>query len=358
MSYEWGFKQYVSVSQRQAAAKRHAAKLAKTGCQILPVQITGRKIAATFWGTAWCDNLESYSDYENRLPRGRTYVRNGSVIDLQIKRGCVTAVVSGSEIYEVTIDISPVAKPCWKNIQQDCSASIDSLIDLLQGRFAKGVMERLTRQEGGLFPKPKEISVRCSCPDWAVLCKHAAAALYGVGTRLDRAPEMLFLLRGVDHLDLISKAVDGANLDATFASDNKGSLAGQDLGELFGIQLESSHADARSTSSRASSRRSKVDSSKSAPATASENAKRTKRGDDNRRPKTLVPAKSDRKKQTTSRKSTAAKPTVTKSTAAKPTAAKSTSVKTIVRKEKATTKPRKKAVAKAARSVKAASRSY
>src|SRR5207237_2010735 len=143
-------------------------------------------------------------------------------------------------IYELKIDVSPVNEARWENIKQDCSRSIDSLIDLLQGRFAKGVMERLTRQEGGLFPKPKEISVRCSCPDWAMLCKHAAAALYGVGARLDSAPEMLFLLRGVDHLELISQAVDGGNLDAAFASGKRGLLASADCGELFEIHIEAS----------------------------------------------------------------------------------------------------------------------
>ena len=284
MYYRMEWKPYVSVAKRQAKAKRHATKLAKKGRRILPVEITGRKIATTFWGTAWCDNLESYSDYENRLPRGRTYVRNGSVVDLQIKRGCVTAIVSGSEIYELKIDVSPVNKACWKNIKLDCSRSIDSLIDLLQGRFSKGVMERLTRQEGGLFPKPKEISVRCSCPDWAVLCKHAAAALYGVGARLDSAPEMLFLLRGVDHLDLISQAVDGANLDAAFASGKSDQLASEDLGELFGIDIEAPGDESRAKlPAAARARRSKAGRSKPATAKATDNVKRTKlRGGSNK----------------------------------------------------------------------------
>lgn len=180
--YGWGmFKPYVSVAQRRAKAVKYAAGLVKKGQKISPVQIDGRKITTTFWGQAWCDNLEQYSDFANRLPRGRTYVRNGSVIDLQIARGVVTAIVSGSEIYNVKVEISPLGKPVWTKVKQDCSQSFDSLIDLLQGRFSKGVMERLTRQEGGLFPKPKEIKLRCSCPDYAVLCKHVAAVLYGVG---------------------------------------------------------------------------------------------------------------------------------------------------------------------------------
>lgn len=302
MPYEWSWKPYVSVAQRRAKAKRHVAKVAKKGRRILPVEIAGRKIATTFWGTAWCENLESYSDFENRLPRGRTYVRNGSVIDLQIKRGCITAIVSGSEIYEIKIDISPVNKACWKNIKQDCSRSIDSLIDLLQGRFAKGVMERLTRQEGGLFPKPKEISVRCSCPDWAVLCKHAAAALYGVGARLDSAPEMLFLLRGVDHLDLISQAVDRANLDAAFASSNGGPLASEDLGELFGIEIEAPDDESRARPSAAgSTRRSKPNTTK-----AAGNAKRTTRSGGQREGTASIGVKRAAKKKAAPQKTAAA----------------------------------------------------
>ncbi len=269
------WKPYVSVAQRRAKSTRHVAKLAKQGRTVLPVEIAGRKIAATFWGTAWCDNLESYSDFENRLPRGRTYVRNGSVLDLQIKRGCVTSLVSGSEIYEIKIEIAPLNKACWKNIKRDCARSIDSLIDLLQGRFSRGAMERLTRQEGGLFPKPKEISVRCSCPDWAVLCKHAAAALYGVGARLDSAPEMLFLLRGVDHLELISQAVDGANLDAAFAPGDAGALAGEDLGALFGIDLETPDETPATKPSAGRARRAKA-ARKPAQNKAAASAPRTK----------------------------------------------------------------------------------
>jgi uncharacterized Zn finger protein len=275
MSYGWSWKPYVSVAQRRAEAKRHVTKLAKKGREISPVEISGRKIAATFWGAAWCDSLESYSDFENRLPRGRTYVRNGSVIDLQIKRGCVTAIVSGSEIYDLKIDISPLGKACWKNIKGDCAQSIDSLIDLLQGRFSKGVMERLTRQEGGLFPKPKEISVRCNCPDWAILCKHAAAALYGVGARLDSAPELLFLLRGVDHLDLISQAVDGANLDAAFASGGRAPLAAEDLGAVFGIDIDASD-DAPAAAKPPAARRGRSKSARSKPTTGKATAKRAK----------------------------------------------------------------------------------
>lgn len=237
--------EYVPVARRRANATRHAARLAKKeGRRLAPVQIEGRQIAATFWGRAWCDHLESYSDFSNRLPRGRTYVRNGSVVDLQIASGRVTALVSGSDIYELIIQISPLKPTLWKRIKQDCAGSIASLFDLLQGRFDRGVMERLTRQADGLFPQPNEIKLACSCPDYATMCKHVAAVLYGVGARLDHQPELLFTLRGVDHLELISQAMAQENLDSALGGNRADSLDGSDLGELFGIELESAAAPA------------------------------------------------------------------------------------------------------------------
>ena len=196
--YSFGFKPYLSVAARRARAARELATLRKNGRTMSPVAIEGRKIARTFWGEAWCDNLERYSDYANRLPRGRTYVRNGSVVDLQVGPGRVTALVSGSAMYEVQVTVGPVPRAHWRAICKDCSGAIDSLVELLQGRFSKGVMTRLCEQKTGLFPSPKEILFTCSCPDWASMCKHVAAVLYGIGARLDHQPELLFALRKVD----------------------------------------------------------------------------------------------------------------------------------------------------------------
>src|SRR4051795_9395378 len=159
------FRPYVPVAKRRAQAAREVEKRRKKGQNVSPVVIEGRNIATTFWGKAWCDNLESYSDYANRLPRGRTYVRNGSVVDLQISRGTIRAFVCGSELYEVELNVAPVGKARWKAICDDCAGEIDSLVELLQGRFAKGVMERICRQNAGLFPSPAEIKLSCSCPD-------------------------------------------------------------------------------------------------------------------------------------------------------------------------------------------------
>src|SRR5271163_415228 len=193
-----GWAPYVPVAARRRKAERETEKLRKKGAVLSPVKIEGRQIARTFWGKAWCENLESYRDYENRLPRGRTYVRNGSVVDLQIAPREVTATVSGSELYQVKVSIGEVPKKQWASICKDCTGGIDSLVELLQGRFAKGVMERICRQGDGLFPKPAEIRFSCSCPDHASMCKHVAAVLYGVGARLDAQPELLFRLRAVD----------------------------------------------------------------------------------------------------------------------------------------------------------------
>ena len=237
MSY-FGWKPYVPVAERRAKAERQMQKLAKKGETISPVRITGRTIATTFWGKAWCENLERYSDYSNRLPRGRTYVRNGSVVDLQILPGRIEARVSGSTIYRVSIAITPLPKPKWKTLCADCSGAIDSLVELLQGRFSKGVMERICREGTGLFPSPAEIKLGCSCPDWAEMCKHVAAVLYGVGARLDEKPELLFLLRGVDEKELLTHAASGL----PFGEQSAGAhvLAGDDLADLFGLEMAGS----------------------------------------------------------------------------------------------------------------------
>jgi uncharacterized Zn finger protein len=243
----YGFRPYVSVAQRRANAARQMAKLAKKGHAVTPVQIEGRQIASTFWGKAWCENLESYSDFENRLPRGRTYVRNGSVVDLQIKPGKVTAQVSGSDLYDIDIKIKPLSKPHWQTISSQCAGKIASVLELLQGRLSSGVMEIITHREQGLFPKPAEISLDCSCPDWADMCKHVAAALYGVGARLDEKPELLFVLRQVDHMELIEQAAIGQSLAPTAGSDKK-TIAENDLAEVFGIEMDTADASAAAPS--------------------------------------------------------------------------------------------------------------
>ena len=238
MSY-FRWKATPTVAEKRRQAEKRLAKLSKTGGGLSPVVLEGRKIATSFWGKAWCENLERYSDYANRLPRGRSYVRHSCVIDLEIGKGEISAQVSGSSLYRIKIIIASLDAKTWNDICRDCSASIDSMVELLQGRLSKSVMDRVCRPADGLFPAPKSIRMSCSCPDGAYMCKHVAAALYGVGARLDSRPELLFLLRGVDQRELIAQVTAAPATPASstpFKSDKV--LGGANLSALFGLDLE------------------------------------------------------------------------------------------------------------------------
>ncbi len=232
-----GFAPYVPVAERRRRAEKKAAAMAKKGQILSPVRIEGRTIAHSFWGKAWCENLESYSDFSNRMPRGRTYARNGSVIHLDIRQGEIEALVSGSELYKIKVRIEPVNTKRWTALCRASAGSIGSLMELLQGRLSERVMGIMTHRESGLFPSPKEIKLDCSCPDWADMCKHVAAVLYGVGARLDEKPELLFLLRHVDHRELVVQADSMATLTGTKAAEPLPTLSADDVGAVFGIEM-------------------------------------------------------------------------------------------------------------------------
>ena len=230
-----GFPPYVSATERRRRAALAVKRLAKQRT-LAPIAIDGRDIARTFWGKAWCDNLERYRDFAHRLERGRSYVRGGAVIDLRLAAGRVDALVSGSEIYEVAVTVAAVPAAQWASIRRDCAGRIDSLVELLRGSLSDAVMERICRAGEGLFPAPAEIRFDCSCPDVAAMCKHVAAVLYGVGARLDAEPELLFALRALDHHELLADAGGGLPL-ATRAPRKGRVLESADLGALFGLDL-------------------------------------------------------------------------------------------------------------------------
>ncbi len=242
MYFRW--KPYVPMAARRQQAAKTAAKLAKKGQKLSPVTASRGAIAKSFWGKSWCVNLERYSDFDNRLPRGRTYLRNGSVIDLKIGAGEAAAQVMGSSLYRVKIKISAVARTQWQSIARDCGRSIDTLVELLQGNLSSAVMERITRPGTGLFPSPKEISFNCSCPDSAAMCKHIAATLYGIGTRLDVEPALLFGLRKVDAKELIARA-GGGDLPAQQTAPSTRILDSSKLADVFGIDLAGSDLKSR-----------------------------------------------------------------------------------------------------------------
>jgi uncharacterized Zn finger protein len=234
MYFPW--KPYVPAAARRQAADRTVAKMQKGGQMLSPVAARRGAIATSFWGKAWCRNLERYSDYSNRLPRGRTYLRNGSVIDLKIGPGEATAQVMGSSLYRITVSIREVTAAHWQAIARDCARSIDTLVELLQGQLSNSVMERITRPGTGLFPSPTEISFSCSCPDSAAMCKHVAATLYGIGARLDSAPELLFGLRRVDAKELIARAGEGGT-PVQKLPDAARILDSSKLADVFGIDF-------------------------------------------------------------------------------------------------------------------------
>ena len=235
--YGGGWPKYVPVAARIERAAKKAAKRAKAaGRQPEPVKITGSGIANTFWGKSWCRNLESYSDFSNRLSRGRTYARNGSVVDLLLSRGRIDAVVAGSTAYDVAITIAALPPRAWRAIKADCATSIGSLVDLLSGRLADDVMRRLARPGDGMFPGPREVKLACSCPDGARLCKHLAAVLYAIGNRLDTRPELLFLLRDVDQTELVAAATK-ESVSRAVRGDAAHALADGDLAGIFGIEI-------------------------------------------------------------------------------------------------------------------------
>lgn len=225
-------------AQLRESARQTIRKERSKGKQPEPVIIAGRSIAKSWWGQAWCTNLEQYADFESRLDRGKRYVRTGAVVDLKIQKGKVLARVQGRRKtpYKVEIRISPLSEErCQRAIEQ-CSRQISSLEQLAQGRFPEELKEVFLGSRG-LFPEPKEISFSCSCPDWALLCKHVAAALYGIGARLDDNPLLFFELRGIDA---------GRFIDVTLASRVESMLAHADapseriirnksMSELFGI---------------------------------------------------------------------------------------------------------------------------
>lgn len=237
-----GFPPYVSVAQKRAKAKRQLDKLRKKYPNLRPILLEGSALAKTWWGKAWNKNLERYADFSNRIGRGRSYVRHGAVLDLQISAGKVAALVQGSDSqpYQVEIDIKPITKAQWKRIIHAVSGELASLEQLLQGCFPKTLQAIFTADKKGLFPTPKEISLSCDCPDSATMCKHVAAVLYGIGTRLDEDPLLFFVLRQAHVEDLITQAVQDQSNKLLKQAKRKSTrvIDDSELGDVFGIDLD------------------------------------------------------------------------------------------------------------------------
>jgi uncharacterized Zn finger protein len=236
MSY-FGWGEYVPVSKKREKAQKLIAQLKKKNPNLSPVVIEGKKITTTWWGKAWCDNLVSYRDYENRLSRGSAYVKNGFVVDLQIENGLITAQVSGSKLYKIKVKINLFDEKKWVKIIKKVSNSIGSIAELANGKFPKELAEVFMKKGDGLFPSPQEIHMDCDCPDWAGMCKHIAAVMYGVGNRLDSDVLLFFKMRGIDPTSLIKKSIDEkmANLLKNSSKKSKRVIDDANIEKLFGV---------------------------------------------------------------------------------------------------------------------------
>jgi len=240
----WGgyYPPYVSVAEKKAKAAKKLKQLKKKNPGIKPVVVEGKAIALSWWGKSWNKNLERYADYSNRIGRGRSYVRHGTVLDLQIDSGKVEALVQGTRAkpYSVSVKIKAVDKKIWQDIKTACGGKLDSLQELLEGKFPKALGEIFMEQGTGLFPTPKEIEFSCSCPDWAYMCKHVAATLYGIGARLDEDPGLFFKLRKVRMKDLVTEAVEDTTSKLLEKAKKKTGrvIAESELADVFGIDME------------------------------------------------------------------------------------------------------------------------
>jgi len=211
----WSFSKHVRKAGKQDQLKKQQ--------DLQPVIVDGGVIARTWWGKAWNKNLESYPDYANLIGRGRSSVGSGAILDLRVSPGEITAVVQGSRSkpYSITIRIKTLNKNTGNLVASACRGKLASLEDLLAGRFPKAVEDAFMQPKTGLFPSPREIELVCTCPDWASMCKHIAATLYGIGARLDEDPSLFFTLRGVAMADLIKGTVSSKRSELSQKTSQK-----------------------------------------------------------------------------------------------------------------------------------------
>ncbi len=245
----WGYySEYIPVAKRKEKAEQKIKQLQKSKKyqDIAPVVVEGRTITKSWWGKSWCRNLEQYSDYSNRIGRGKSYVRHGSVIDLKISKGKIESLVTGSRStpYKCIINIETLSENHWDKIKECTLSEFDSLQALLSGKFPKEMQEILCSRETGLFPSPKQINFNCTCPDWASMCKHIAATLYGVGVRLDAKPELFFLMRGVEMQELVTETIGSHKISLIDRAQNAKShrilsIGDSPLGSMFNIDFNS-----------------------------------------------------------------------------------------------------------------------
>ena len=192
------------------------------------IKLHSKSISNTWWGQEWCKTINVYADYENRLSRGKTYLRQERVQDLTIEDNTITAKVKGkwSDYYNVTIKIRELPRSKSNIIIK----KISELGSILKGSIPEDCRFLFSIGELGLFPTKDDLIYTCDCPDscggliygsnWnsakeicevdpnnAMLCKHVAAVLYSVGSILDKEPLIIFQLRGINVTKYISEEI-------------------------------------------------------------------------------------------------------------------------------------------------------
>lgn len=231
----------MNAEELQKKARESVLSAKNKGKTMHPIVIEGKGIAKSWWGQAWCKNIEQYADYASRIERGKRYVRSGAVVDLVIKSGKVFARVQGTRKtpYKVEIKISPLKEENCDQIIERCGSQIETLQELVNGNFPTELQDIFTG-EHGLFPTPREISFNCSCPDWALMCKHVSAALYGIGVKLDENPFLFFELRGIDANRFIDVAIQDhveTMLDHADLEPTERAMDDSCIESLFGLKL-------------------------------------------------------------------------------------------------------------------------
>ena len=238
------FYEYVSKAQQQQYASKSSLKLEKTlGRKLEPIILTSSKLATSWWGIMWNKNLERYATFSNRIGRGKTYVRNGLVIDFQIKYGEVNAYVQGTRKapYKVTVSIDNINSKIVEKIKLSCQGKIETMEQLLEGSFSKDLADIFMVEGVGLFPEPKEIHFGCSCPDWTDCCKHVSAVLYAIGSKLDVNPSLFFTLRGLDLDDFLKDVIINKTdnlLEKGKNCNSKRIIKEKNINDLFQINIE------------------------------------------------------------------------------------------------------------------------
>lgn len=150
-----------------------------------------------WWATRWIEAVERVMD-AGRLRRGRSYARAGQVLAVEESAGGVTARVQGSRRtpYKVTIEVKPLSDAQWTAVFSALSERAIFTAELLNGQMPQNIEEAFAAAGVSLFPGRGELTAGCSCPDWASVCKHIAAAQYILAERFDDDPFLLFRLRG------------------------------------------------------------------------------------------------------------------------------------------------------------------